>query len=283
MIDMLERKSSAKVAKSVFYEDFNDIDIYIEDTAPGYRKIFKELLIRVFSNELKIDQIFPVGSRDMVIEECSKNQEGNRKRIFIIDGDLYLLHENNQINLKGLFILPRYCIENYLIHETSIIDVLYEEVPELEKVQIANDLKFNDWIKANDTILTELFKIYALCKKYFPQEQTVAYKVSNLCKDNSGELCSTKVSLRIESLKQKLISLIGESIFTIEYEKLSQRIANESHKMLRYASGKDYLFPLINMRLRRLIETHPTNLNLKLRIAGKCDLLELKDIKEYVI
>ena len=44
---MLERRSSAKVAKSVFYEDFNDIDIYIEDTAPGYRKIFKELLIQV--------------------------------------------------------------------------------------------------------------------------------------------------------------------------------------------------------------------------------------------
>lgn len=280
---MLERKSSAKVAKSVFYEDFNDIDIYIEDTAPGYRKIFKELLRRVFDNELKIDQIFPIGSRDLVIEECRKNQQGNRKRIFIIDGDLYLLHENNKIKLKGLFILPRYCIENYLIHETSIIDVLYEEEPELEKVQIAKNLKFNDWIKANDTILTELFKVYALCKKHIPQEQTVAYKVSNLCKDNSGELCSIKVSNRIESLKQKLISIIGESTYNAEYVNLTERISGESYKMLKFASGKDYLFPLINMRLRRLIETNPTNLNLKVRIASKCDLKELTEIKDYVL
>lgn len=281
---MLDRKSSSRVAKAVFYEDFNDIDIFIEDTAPGYRKIFKELLRRVFNTELKIDQVFPVGNRDKVIEECRKNQTGNsRKRIFIVDGDLYLMHEDNQINLKGLFILPRYCIENYLIHESSIIDVLYEEEPELEKEQIKKGLKFSEWINANDTILTELFKIYALCKKHVPQEQTVAYKVSNLCSDNSGELCTIKTFQRIELLKQKLIAHLGEANFRLEYDNLSQKISHESYKMLKYSSGKDYLFPLINTRLRRLIETKPTNLNLKVRIATRCDLKELIEIKKYVL
>lgn len=281
---MLDRKSSSKVAKAVFYEDFNDIDIFIEDTATGYRKIFKELLKRVFNSDLKIDQVFPVGNRDMVIEECRKNQQpGGRKRIFIVDGDLYLMHENNEIALKGLFILPRYCIENYLIHENSIVDVLYEEDPELEKEQIAQKLGFDSWINSNDTILTELFKYYALCKKHIPMEQTVAYKVSRLCKDDSGELCRIKTQQRIDNLNQLLIAQLGESEFNKEYAKLSNRISQESFKMLKYSSGKDYLFPLINTRLRRIIETKPTNLNLKIRIASKCELNELNDIKNYIL
>lgn len=35
-----ERSVQASSAKSVFFEELNDIDIYIEDTAFGYSKLF---------------------------------------------------------------------------------------------------------------------------------------------------------------------------------------------------------------------------------------------------
>lgn len=35
---MLERSLAARKAKSVFFEERNTIDIYIEDTAVGYKK-----------------------------------------------------------------------------------------------------------------------------------------------------------------------------------------------------------------------------------------------------
>ena len=43
-----ERSIRAKVAKSVFYKEVNDIDIYIEYTTKGYKELYKNLFFRVF-------------------------------------------------------------------------------------------------------------------------------------------------------------------------------------------------------------------------------------------
>ena len=123
---MFERTSAAKSAASIFYEEYNDIDIYIEDTAKGYRKIFKELLNKALDSKFEIDQVFPIGNREEVIAECEKNQlNSGRKRVYIVDGDLYLLNGNDRDDLKGLFVLPRYCIENYFFSLTSISEIAY--------------------------------------------------------------------------------------------------------------------------------------------------------------
>jgi hypothetical protein len=280
---MFERKVSAKVARSIFCEDYNDIDIYVEDSAIGYRKIYKEILRRSFGSEIKISNIYPIGSRSSVISECRNIANYNRKRLFIVDGDLDLLVDENNERIAGLFILPRYCIENYLIQEGAIVDVLYEEDPELEREQIADSLAFNRWIEHNDTVLTDLFVVYALCKCNIPEEPTVSYKVSLLCKDNSGEMCHVKTQLRIDALKQKIIDRIGEGAFNQQYRRINDRITYEAYKMLRYTSGKDYLFPLINVRLRNLLAIRSPNTALKVRLASKCDISDFHLIMNYII
>src|SRR5579883_2328839 len=143
---MLERLVSSKSARAILLEDYNDLDVYVEDTSDGYRKIYKELLNKVFDGQLTIQHILPIGDRNQVIQECYKNQIPNgRKKIFIVDGDLYLLNNTNIINLNGLYVLPRYCIENYLLDETAIVEVYYEEDPSLEKNQIEVGLDFKNW------------------------------------------------------------------------------------------------------------------------------------------
>lgn len=56
---MLNRRLAAKSASSLFYEEYNDVDIYIEDTAEGYRKIFKELLNKALGTNFNIELSIP--------------------------------------------------------------------------------------------------------------------------------------------------------------------------------------------------------------------------------
>ena len=84
-----ERSIRAKVAKSVFYKEVNDIDIYIEDTTKGYKKLYKNLFSRVFQNKYRVSEVFPIGSRGKVIAQ-HKIKNSIRPYLFIIDGDLFL-------------------------------------------------------------------------------------------------------------------------------------------------------------------------------------------------
>ena len=59
------RSETSKSAKSVFFEDVNDIDIFIEDTAIGFEKIYAILFSRVFSDAYSVEKVFPLGGRDV--------------------------------------------------------------------------------------------------------------------------------------------------------------------------------------------------------------------------
>ena len=200
---MHDRGAAAKSASSLFYEEYNDVDIYIEDTAEGYRKIFKELLNKALGTKFKIEQVFPLGNRDEVIKECKKNQESNgRKKVYIIDGDLHILNNAPEPALNGLYVLPRYCVENYLFCENAIYQTADEEEWEMELEQIKDKINFNSWLTENESLLLDLFILYAICYKHTPHEQTVGYKVSKLCNSNSGIVNPDKVKARKDELKE---------------------------------------------------------------------------------
>ncbi len=285
---MLERRVETLSAKSIFFHDYNDIDIYVEDEAEGYRKIYKEILNKIFDGKLKVEYILPLGSRNNVIKECGKNQNlGGRKRLYIIDGDLYLINGNdNKTNgLKGLFVLPRYCIENYLIDEKAITEVFYIQDNDYEREILANKIDFPNWISANETKLFELFVIYAICNK-LNISNTVSYKVYQLYSTNNDEkglVCETKNAIRIEELSKKIIAVIGEENFLNEKRNIIDKIGHERNKMIRYVSGKDYLFPLLIERIKTIIKITSSNLNIKMRLSQHCDVNELSEIHKYII
>lgn len=281
---MLERGISAKSASSLFYEEINDLDIFIEDRADGYRKIFKELLNKALGTKFKISQIFPIGSRDEVIKLCERNQtSADRKKVYIVDGDLYLLNGNDRSDLKGLYILPRYCVENYFFSEVALVETAYEEDSEMELEEIASKLNFKQWFIDNEKLLIELFIYYALCHKYVPTEQTIHFKVNKLCQNNSGIVSADKIKLRIEDLKEKLILFFGEERLLNEIKIIRERITIKDKQLLRYVSGKDYLLPLMIMRLQSFLKFNPGNTQLRIRLAKRSDVSELQNIEDYII
>lgn len=279
---MLERGLSAKKARSVFFEERNTIDIFIEDTAVGYKKIYKCLLNRLIGDKFLINDVFPLGGKSAVIYSWQTDEnKRNRPRLYIVDGDIDLINGERECG-NGLYTLPYYCIENAFICEDSIVELMVEEDPEKEGDQLRNEFDLAGWEDKNSELLTNLFITYALIRKYKPTVASVHYQVNKLISDNTGNLDTMKVTKRIDDLKAELYLEIGEELVEKEFMEIKNSLSSEKG-IKSYVSGKDYLLPLILMRLKSIVNTRISNLNFKHRVSNKCDLADLHDLEHSIL
>jgi hypothetical protein len=145
------RSGRARYAESYLYDDYNDIDFFIEDTDLTTKKVILKLLQRAFSEEIKISQIFPLGGRENVLSQYEQ-RDTQRKQIYIIDGDLYLFFENEPYR-QGLVVFNKYCIENYLFNEDAIYEILYDECySECNYDSMCQSFQFATWWKLQKKI-----------------------------------------------------------------------------------------------------------------------------------
>jgi hypothetical protein len=279
-----ERSEVAKFAKSVFFEELNDVDIYVEDTAFGYQKIFVEIMSRVFDGTHKVSKVFPLGGRDKVADRCLAAQDTlTRPSIFIIDSDLHMLVGDKIPDTPGLYKLPFYCIENILLDACAIHDLLNEEDPIQLKHDLIKNFDFEPWLADICPLLVKLFVEYALSSKLNPTQQTVAYPVSNLISAGNGMLDEQKVNQRIEAIRAFSIAFVGEESYEHAKSQVLKRLEQNSLDNMKFISGKDYVFPLLKIRFRSTIKSKISDLNLKLRLAIKCDISKIKDLRSSVI
>lgn len=280
----LTRKLSAKYAKSIFFDEYNDIDVYIEDTAKGCKKLFTEILNNVFEGKYHIQHVFPLGGRIEVINKCRQSQEyNNRKEIFIIDGDLYLLTDDSLKELKKLFCLNRYCIENYLIEEKAILNIMDEEDIYKDYTKLKEELNYQEWIEKNNELFTNLYIEYAIAKIICPDISTISYKITKLVSSNIGLLDKNKVEQRINEVKKEIIDRLGEEIYKKTRCSIESKIdCRDTNFIIKYVSGKDHLFPLLKTRINTITKISVRNTSLKLRLAKKIYFSDLKEILEII-
>lgn len=280
---ILERSATGKSAKSVFFEDVNDIDIYIEDTAFAYEKFFTLIFSRVFEKKYKVRKVFPLGGRKEVIS-CYNFEKDNITRpfIFIVDGDLHMLAGDTECNKIGFYILPFYCIENILIDVNAFHDLLDEEEPVKSKDELISLFDFTDWINKNESKLFDLFLEYAITFKLNPEEKTVAYKIKDLVSSNNGCIDDIKLKKRIDDLHDKSILKVGERKYQETKEFILDNFSNSSFNKLDAISGKDYLFVLLKTRFKSIVNTKITDINFKHRLAKKCDIKKISTCLDYL-
>ncbi|MGC1061508.1 DUF4435 domain-containing protein [Pantoea agglomerans] len=278
---MLERGLAARKAKSVFFEERNSIDIYIEDTAIGYKKIYKCLLNRVLGERFLINDVFPLGGKSAVIQswEADKNKR-NRPQLHIIDGDIELLGGDRRCE-AGLYTLPYYCIENIFLCEQALLDILVEEDPEKERHELAHEFNFNEWIRLNIEPLIDLFITYYLVKKYTPTVPSIHYQVSKLAIDNSGVVDRNKINQRILELENEITKVIPKEEVSTQRDEMLKNLDGRLD-IKKYISGKDYLLPLIVTRMKSVVNTKVSNITLKHRISQRCDINDLSDIERFI-
>lgn len=273
------RSPRSKYAKSYLFQ--NDIYFFIEDTDKNTVKIMLELIQRAISKDVSIDRLFPIGGRDAVVDKFN-TRNSLRKEVYIIDGDLYLLFNQNAFK-KGLLELKKYCIENYLLDEDAICEVLYEECTRYTDFKkMKKDFSFMPWLKTQDSYLKKIFLEYAIEKKNNLGIQTVKYKVGQLQKSNGTnvtcELDKQRVALRVETIRKEIIQRLGRRSYAIDKKLIKHNLYRDNFASLRFASAKDYIFPLLFKRIQKIVERDVNYSAFQFRLAKKCNLDEFEQL-----
>lgn len=281
---MLERSTSARYASSVFYEDLNDFDIYIEDTADGYSKLFAIILGRILTSHISIKKVFPLGERNKVIEEAKKTLEkqNRRKSIFIVDGDLFLLTGERSELPQNTIRLPRYCIENFLIDSEAFIDLLDEECPNQERSVLKEAFNFEEWKQSSTDNFFRLFTSFAVSHILGSGAKTVKHGSNSICLNEMGDICKNKSEKLAQDTDDISISKCNQEKMTELLDTIKRNIDTNLCFITTYVSGKDFLLPLLLSRFRRVSQSRAPNILIKQRLARKCNLQSLDTIIEQM-
>ncbi len=283
---MLEFKKHILPNLGVFFRYKNTVDVFVEDSYD--EEFYKVIINRVFEKTgHKINKLISLGGKSNVIAACKEDQDKrDTKRIYIVDGDLDILNDTNENNLDYLFVLEKYCIENYLIQEDPLIEIIHDNVL-IDRDKIKKILSFENWLKGISSELVELFIHYALCKKIVPTQRTISLGVGSICcqKNKITILDSKKCSERIETLKEKLLDVVSEEEYNDQIYNLRQKWPPSVNHVLTVVSAKDYLLPLTEFRLQKFKSIKKFTLSrdsLRIRLAKQIDVKELEEIKTRI-
>lgn len=152
----LEFSAEQEQVASLFTSYRNDIDIYTEDEAKDkafYKKLFTRLLEGCGIN---ISDVYPLGSSNEVISMCRKDTDTSRKKIYIVDGDIFILL-TPKAPIPNLFVLDSYCMENLVIDEEAVCKTLCNRSGEMEYEDIRHNYNYNQMIENHKIDIIELF------------------------------------------------------------------------------------------------------------------------------
>ncbi|KQN32373.1 hypothetical protein ASE92_17355 [Pedobacter sp. Leaf41] len=276
---MLKFKDYIMPNIGLFFRHKNSIDIFIEDNYD--EEFYKALLSRVFQgSSYQINKLIALGCKENVKNACKADQTARRqKRIYLVDGDLELITDSNEKGLKHYYVQEKYCVENNLLHKSSIIEILHDHMS-VDKVKIEKQLGFENWLKGLSRPLIELFLNYAICKKIKPTVQTVAFGVGKLCTEvkKVAILDENKVNARIDTIKTEILTEISEEEYNELIYDLRCKWPVSIETLITIVSAKDYLLPLLEFRFHKLKSVKMKRETLRLRLAKLCNVEELMEL-----
>ena len=261
-------KYSPRAAQALAFlkRPYNDIDIFVEDT--GNHNMWLLLLREILPVKVRLFSVNLLGGRERVDEACRLDQaDDGRKKLYIIDGDFDFLNNVRKSRLKHLYRLRAYCIENLIIHEHALVQAALPMQPNMTERQVQRSLDYSTWINDVSLKLSPLFVMYATVKRVMPQVQTVGYSVLSLINDTpAGPLLSTaKIQRRIRGLYKAL-----RSKYSLAQIRAFVRFTTSNAKNIgfdRGISGKDYILPLVWLKIKKLFGYRGTLEQLKVLLS----------------
>lgn len=158
--DIPARSQSGLAALDVFYNDFNDVNFYVEDD--GQENLYYEVLRKLFK-DVAIARIFPLGGKSQVFAHAvsKSNDVISPFRVYIVDRDFdYLL--DRQFDHPNVFYLDRFCIENHLLETAALIEIVIENHSKRKRDEVGRSLQFDKRIPLASKSLRPLFTLF-LC------------------------------------------------------------------------------------------------------------------------
>lgn len=280
---MLDYSDEAKKIVSSFLTYRNDIDVYTEDELKD-KEFYKVIFQRLLSDDIKLNDITPLGSKANVIRQCEADTNTKRKKIFIVDGDIVLIHGKDVPTLDNLFVLDAYCIENFLFDKDSIVQFIYLNCASKSKESIETEMSFDQWVDDYAGKLTELFIHFAILHFFTGRfKLSSAHQFHRIIKDQYF-FESKLVDEAIEVIKREVLSVISKDQYQGKLDELSKRWDKSFDTLTTIVSGKDYLIPilLIKTRVFKKSNAMPSIDEAKFQLAHFCSLNRLSKLKDKI-
>ena len=267
---------------SLFTQHRNSINIYTEDNEKD-KKFYVTLLKRLLDGtNVIINDIIPLGSSDDVIKACVTDSDSNPK-LYIVDGDIHLMTAPKQ-SQDNLFVLDRYCIENYVVDAVSF----YKVYDDLDYEHTLEDIKrlanFEEIM--NDAVIPfmELFHHFAVSQS---TQNVCVLKDASQFMGRDGKI----ERLKIDQEKTSVINNVCENTglpkadFNAYLESFKSSFPMTRDNLIKCVSGKDYLIPYITNSCKyRLSQTIGLKKEgWKYQFVKHCDLAPLNSLKLKIL
>jgi hypothetical protein len=259
---------SARRAVAFLYRPYNDIDVFVEDSAS--RNMYELLIERMLGGKARVTRVIQLGGRGRVLEQCAIDQlPADRRRLYIIDGDLDLLMGRDVPALKYLHRLSLYSSENLVFSESAAIELAYECMSNTPREEVSDILDFPAFVAQLVDPLVSLFASFAVIHEICPHLQTVGLNVMQVCSHygTGPRLDTEKLTTVIQNLIDQCTEVVSREIIETRISALELELRGRGSHALRFVSGKTYLMPLLYHHLKQTVGYSGTIEQLKVRLA----------------
>lgn len=106
--------SRAQIAYSRLYQQYNDIDVFVEDST--YAGVYESIINRILAGRAKVTRVTPLGPKSEVEKFAREDRSVHiRPRLYIVDGDLDLISQGRKEKIENLYRLNVYSVENLVL------------------------------------------------------------------------------------------------------------------------------------------------------------------------
>lgn len=259
---------SPRAAKAIGFlkQAYNDIEVYVEDTAN--QNLWLKLLRQILPANIKLSSITMLGGREKVLAACALDQKvDKRKRIYIIDGDFDFIRGKSKPRLKNLYRLRAYCVENLLLNERALTEIACDSAGNVNISRASELLSFDRVVRDHEDALKALFTVYAVAQDLQSGIKTVGANVKNLMDSQPTIIAFSdeKIIIRARKILRQLCKRYGTARVRAKRKIFFDRARSLSIDMT--VSGKDYLLPPLHLHLRRSCNYLGTEDQLKIHLA----------------
>lgn len=197
-ISLPQRSEGGLAAADVFYRSYNEFYFYVEDE--DQENLYFSILKKIFPH-VSFEKIFPLGGKPSVLAHAKDQvSQSLDKRVYILDKDFDdLLGIKEEI--RGVFYLDKFCIENYLLKEEALIEIVVESNPKQNRASIRDNLSLETKIPLIGGNLRTLFGLFFFVQLERLGIKNCKCKPEAFCKQNElWDVCPTLLNNYLDKI-----------------------------------------------------------------------------------
>lgn len=202
MEDGLYYSEAALLNRVLFYSDYNDINIFVEDEYKEF--IYENIFQRMFNYQIRINKILPMKGKpgvEKAFQEYGCSYDG-KSAIYLVDGDFDLVMGKEMVDSPNYIYLEKYDIESYYIDEKAVLKYMAGKMKITQK-NVLEKIEYSEWEDVTYEAMKELFINYMVAQDVFPKEKNVGLPPHSYFHKN-GYVNTGKIEEYINSLKCRI-------------------------------------------------------------------------------